>query len=78
MENRSAFRFCKPKYQWLWCSLILAGGLLIVGSEYLSPNASDWIAELGICSTCAGLVVFGVGTIGARRDWQAQRQAKSK
>jgi drug/metabolite transporter (DMT)-like permease len=67
------FRFCNPKYQWLWSSLVFIGCVLFISTEYLFPKTPDWIAELGMWSACVGLVVFAYGTIAARREWQARR-----
>ncbi len=72
------FRFCKPKYQWIWSSLIFVGCLLVVGIRYVFPKAPEWIMEVGIVAACVGLLVFMFGTIAARKEWQATHKIDTK
>jgi drug/metabolite transporter (DMT)-like permease len=76
--NGTEFRYCKPKYQPLWGSLIFAGCLLVVGVQCIFPKAPEWISEIGLLMAIAGLVVFVFGTIAARREWEAKRKTETK
>ena len=77
-NKATKFRFCKPKYQLIWGSLIFVGCVLVVIIRGIFPNAPDWIGETGLAMAIAGLVVFGVGTIAARREWEAKREDTAK
>jgi drug/metabolite transporter (DMT)-like permease len=66
--------YCKPKYQRIWGTLILVGCALVVGIQYEFPKAPDWISEFGVLMAVAGLVVFGLGTIAASREWNAKHK----
>ena len=77
-SNGTEFRYCKPKYQPLWGSLIFIGCLLVVGVQYIFPKAPEWISEIGLLMAIAGLVVFVFGTIAARREWEAKRKTETK
>ncbi|HXI72924.1 MAG TPA: hypothetical protein VNN22_21505 [Verrucomicrobiae bacterium] len=71
------FRFCKPKYTQIWSSLILFGCALLVVTGRIFPKAPDWMAGVGILTTIVGLVVFLLGTIAARREWEAKRKTEA-
>jgi protein-S-isoprenylcysteine O-methyltransferase Ste14 len=77
-SDNTKFHFCKPKYQWIWSSLIILGCVLAVGIQYGFPKAPHWIGELGVWAVCIGLIVFVFGTIAARREWEAKRKTETK
>ncbi len=69
--------FCKPKYLWISSSLIFLGCVLMVAAGHISPNTPDWIAGIGILATIAGLVVFMIGTVAARKEWETEHSTES-
>jgi len=66
--------YCKPKYQGVWGTLILVGCAVVVVIQCEFPKAPDWISEVGLYMTVAGLVVFALGTIAASREWNAKHK----
>ena len=57
------FRYCEPKYQPLWGSLIFVGCLLVVGIQCIFPKAQEWISETGLLMAIAGLVVLSLARL---------------
>jgi hypothetical protein len=80
MEQTSnkAFRSCAAKYQPVWASLIFGGSAVVVVAHWVFPSAPDWILGFGIVSVVSGLLVFAVGTVAARREWEAKGKVDSR
>jgi L-asparagine transporter-like permease len=69
---------CNPKYPQVWGSLILAGATIVVVTHYLFPKAPDWISEIGILMTVAGLITIAIGSFVAHRKWAANHKVEHK
>ena len=51
------------------------GGVFGILSRIVTGSAKGWFASISILAMAAGLVVFLVGTVDARRALEAKRKA---
>ena len=72
-SNGTEFRFAAPKYSCVWTPLFGFGFAMVI-----IPKFPNWRIDIGILLLAAGLVVFLVGTVAERREWEAKRQAEKK
>jgi len=68
------FHVGTPKYLLIWAALLGVGATIVSASDSLSPRFSAWLFGLGILMVIAGLVVWLVGMVAERREWQAKQQ----
>ena len=76
--SSKVFRYCEAKYRPLWAALIFGGPAVVVVTHWFCPSAPEWIMGCGIVAGVSGLLVFGAGTIAARREWEAKGKVDSR
>jgi hypothetical protein len=68
------FHVGTPKYLLIWAGLVVVSAALILGADRLSPKLSVLCSILGWLMFVASFVVWLVGLVAERREWQAKQQ----
>jgi hypothetical protein len=77
-SNGTELRFGRPKYSKAMLSLLGVGGVFCILSWFFGGSAKDWLEGIGRLASAAGLVVFLLGTIADRKEWQAKQKTETK
>ncbi len=77
-SNGTEFRFGKVKYSKAMIRLLGVGGVFGILSWCVSAPAKDWLEGISTLALAAGLLVFLLGTIAERKEWQAKQKTETK
>ncbi len=77
-SNGTELRFGGPKHSQLMVRLLGVAGVFGILSWFIGAPAKDWVGGISMLAMAAGLVVWLVGTIAERKEWQAKQKSDLK
>jgi len=77
-SNGTELRFGKVKYSKVMIGLLGVGGVFGILSWFIGGSAKNCLEGIGQLAAAAGLLVFPLGTIAERKEWQAKQKTETK